>query len=94
MHIVPEVGDKLKETNQAQTRVFADFCANLPLYMGKMGSICHFSLALPASIWGDSSQVLVFTSDWSTQEGCDNDTFRAVLPCICMSWEPATLQNK
>ena len=29
---------------------------------GKMGSIWHFPCALPASIWGHCSQVLVFTS--------------------------------
>ena len=37
--------------------------------MGKMGSICHFPCALPASIWGHCSQVLVFTSIWGTQKG-------------------------
>ena len=26
-----------------------------PLYMGKMGSICHFPRALPASIWGHTA---------------------------------------
>ena len=41
----------------------------LPLYMGKMGSICHFPRALPASIWGHCSQVLAFTSIWGTQKG-------------------------
>ena len=30
--------------------------------MGKTGSICHFRRALPASIWGHCSEVLVFTS--------------------------------
>ena len=39
-----------------------------PLYVGKMGSICHFSRALPASLWGHS-QVLVFASTWGTQKG-------------------------
>ena len=39
------------------------------LYMGKMGSICHFPRALPASIWGHCSQILVFTSIWGTQKG-------------------------
>ena len=38
------------------------------LYMGKMGSICHFSCTLPASIWGHCSQVLAFTSFWGTQK--------------------------
>ena len=51
-----------------------------PHPMGTMGSICHFPRALPASIWGHCSQVLVFTSIWGTQKGCDNDTFRAVFP--------------
>ena len=37
-------------------------------YMGKMGSICHFPCAFPASIWGRCSQVLVFTSMWGTQK--------------------------
>ena len=37
--------------------------------MGKMGSICHFPRALPASIWGHCSQVLVFTSIWGTRKG-------------------------
>ena len=51
--------------------------------MGKMGSICHFPRALPASIWGHCSQILVFTGIWGTQKkGCDDDTFRAVLPSI------------
>ena len=48
--------------------------------MAKMGSICHFLRALPASIWGHCSQVLVFTSIWAHKKGCDNDTFRAVFP--------------
>ena len=34
-----------------------------------MGSIWHFHRALPASIWGHCSQVLVFTSIWGTQKG-------------------------
>ena len=28
-----------------------------------------FSRALPASIWGQCSQILVFTSTWGTQKG-------------------------
>ena len=40
-----------------------------PLYMGKMGSICHFPCALPTSIWWHCSQVLVFTSTWGIQKG-------------------------
>ena len=48
-------------------------------YMGKMGSICHVPHALPASIWGHCSRVLVFASIWGTQKGDgDSDTFRAV----------------
>ena len=39
-----------------------------PLYMGKMGSICHFPRALHASIWGYCSQVLFFTSIWGTHK--------------------------
>ena len=39
------------------------------MYMGKKGSICHFPRALPASIWGYCSQVLVFTSIWGSQTG-------------------------
>ena len=39
------------------------------MYMGKMGSIWHFSRALPASIWGHCSQVLVFTSIRGTEKG-------------------------
>ena len=45
--------------------------------MDKMGSICHFPRALPASIWGRCSQVQVFTSIWGThKKGRDNDIFR------------------
>ena len=59
--------------------------------MGKMGSICQFSRALPASIWGHCSQVLGFTSIWAHKKVCDNDTFRAVFPNIGVSWDPQTL---
>ena len=62
--------------------------------MGKMGSICHFLRALPASIWEHCSQVLVFTSIGAHEKGYDNDTFRAVFPSIWVSWDPQTLQNK
>ena len=51
---------------------FAETLVNVKrggVYMGKMGSICHFPRALPASIWGHCSQVLVFTSIWGTQKG-------------------------
>ena len=44
-------------------------CPILPLYMGKMGPSCHFSRALPASLWGHCSQILVSTSTWGTQQG-------------------------
>ena len=53
-----------------------------PLSMGKMWSVCHLARALPASIWGHRSQVLVFASTWDTQKGCDNDIFRAAFPSI------------
>ena len=39
------------------------------LYMGKMGSICHFPRALLASIWGHCSQALVLLGFWGTQKG-------------------------
>ena len=58
--------------------------------MGKMGSICHFPRALPASIWGHCSQVLVFTRVWGTQK----ERAGAVFPSIWVSWDPDTLQNK
>ena len=64
------------------------------VYMGKMGSICHFPRALPASIWGHCSQVLVLLVFGSPKNGCDNDTFCAVLPNIWVFWDPQTLQNK
>ena len=45
-----------------------------------MGSICHFSRALPASIGEHCSQVLIFNSIWGARKkGCPNHTFRAVL---------------
>ena len=34
-----------------------------------MGSICHFPCALPASIWGHCSRILVFASVWGAQKG-------------------------
>ena len=59
------------------------------LYMGEMGSICHFARALPASLWGHCSQVLVFASIWGAhKKGCDSDTFRAVFPSIWVCWDP------
>ena len=60
--------------------------------MGRMGSICHFPRALPASIWGHRSQVLVFTSIWGTQKkGRDSDTFCAVFPSIWVFLDPQAL---
>ena len=41
-----------------------EFCGSCPLHVGKMGSIYHFSRALPASIWGRCSLSLVFNSIW------------------------------
>ena len=55
------------------------------LYMGKMGSICHFPRALPASIWGHCSQILVLLAFGAHKKGCDNDIFRAVFPSIWVS---------
>ena len=47
--------------------------------MGKMGSICRFYCALPASIWGHCSQVLVLLAfgarTHTHTKGCDNGTF-------------------
>ena len=37
--------------------------------MGKMGSLCHLSPALPASIWGHCSQVLALLAFWGTPKG-------------------------
>ena len=51
------------------------------LYMGKIGSIYHFPRALPASIWGHCSQVLVFTSIWDTQKGVWQWHFSC---CFCL----------
>ena len=60
-----------------------------------MGSICHFSRALPANIWGLCSKILAFTSIWGTQHfGSDNDFFRAVFPSIWEFWNTQTLQSK
>ena len=65
-----------------------------PLYMGKMGSICHFPRALPASIWGHCSQILFLIAFGAHKKACDSDIFRAVFPCIWASEDPQTLQNK
>ena len=46
----------------------------------KMVSVCHFSRALPASIWGNCSQDLVLLAFGAHKKGCDNDFFRAVFP--------------
>ena len=53
-----------------------------------------FFRALPASIWGHCSQVLVLTSIGAHKKARDNDTFRAVFPSIPVSWDPQALQNK
>ena len=46
------------------------------VYIGKMGSICHFPGTLPAVIWGHCSQVLLaFFTFGAHKKGCDNDTF-------------------
>ena len=52
--------------------------------MGRKGSICHFSRALPAaSIWGHyCSQVLVLLAFEAHRKGHDNDTLRAASPSI------------
>ena len=63
-------------------------------FFRKMGSFSHFSRALPASIWGCCSQVLVLTSIWGTQNGVWQRHVRAVFPSISVSWDPQTLQNK
>ena len=63
-------------------------------YVGKMGSICHFPRALPASLWGHCSQILVFANIGAHKKGRGNDTFRAVFPSIWVFWDPQTLQNK
>ena len=40
------------------------------VYMGKMGSICHFARALPVRIWQHCSQVLLFVASiWCAEEG-------------------------
>ena len=61
------------------------------MYMGKMGSICHFSRALPASIWGHCSQVLVLLAFAAHKKGCGRDTFRADFSGIGASWDPQIL---
>ena len=43
--------------------------ARVVLYTGKMGSICRSFRALPASIWGHSSQVLMLIGMWGRQKG-------------------------
>ena len=45
--------------------------------MGKMEWIWHFACALPASIWGHCSQVLVFTSTWGASGFLGTPKFRA-----------------
>ena len=59
-----EMAEEIPETATVFWSLLSRAPANGPLYMGKMGLICHFPCALPASIWGHCSQVLVFTSIW------------------------------
>ena len=60
-----------------------------------MGSICRFSRALPASIWGHLlSNPSFYQHLGHTKKGRDNDVFSAVFPSIWVSWDPQTLQNK
>ena len=59
--------------------------------MGKMGSICRFSRAMPASIWARCSQVLatwLLLALGAHTKGSDNDTCRAVFPSIWVSLAP------
>ena len=71
------------------------FLTEIFLHMGKEGPICHIARALPASIWGHCSQILVFTSIWDPHwKGCVDDLFRAVFPSIWVSWNRQTLQKK
>ena len=59
-----------------------------------MGSICHFSRALPASIWDAALKSEFLLAFRAHKEGCDNDTFHAIFPSIWVSWNPQTVQNK
>ena len=68
-------------------------CDHDPVY-GQDGVDLSFPRALPASIWGNCSQVLVFTSIWGTQKRVWQRHFRAVFPSIWVSWDPQTPQNK
>ena len=70
----------------SQVRLLFENSNRGPLSMGKIGSICHFSIALSASIWGQCSQAL-----GAHKKGHDNDTFSAVFPVIWVSWNPQTL---
>ena len=59
-------------SSPAKLRPWSELNAKMVMgvvYMGKMESMCHFSRALLASIWGHCSEVLVFTSIWGTQKG-------------------------
>ena len=60
---------------------FFFFGAEMPT-KAKMGSICHFSRALPASICRHCSQVLVLLllALRTHKKGRDNDDFSAVFP--------------
>ena len=57
------------------------FSDRLTLFMGEMGSICHFPRALSTRIWGRCSQVLVFTSIWGqTRRGATMTRFVLSFP--------------
>ena len=65
------------------------------LQMGKKGSICHFSRAFPASIWGRCSPVLVCTNIWGcTRRGVAMTLFALGFPSVGALLDRQTLQNK
>ena len=50
---------KSESSKSCHGRMSEEVLAALSLYLGKMGPICHFSRALPASIWGHCFEILV-----------------------------------
>ena len=75
-------GDETQTTVQAKTQIFTGKGDHGPslrcfggrgrgggLYMGKMGSICHFPRACLLAYGDTASQVLVFSSIWGIQKG-------------------------
>ena len=65
-------GDSVLQVLEKKARKNCQIVPFLPMcfqYMGKMGSICHFPRALPASNAGHCSQILVLSSIWGTQKG-------------------------